>query len=72
MHHIIEHINQDIKWRKSSDKDPTVNKSGYQSKEFQQVNPRVPDNEALYISNLMQRANLYYITILIKWEHILF
>ena len=49
MHHIIEHI-------KSNDKDPTVNKSGNQSKDILQVNPSVPDNEALYISNLMQRA----------------
>ena len=32
MHHLLVHINQDIKRRKSKDKDSTVNKTEYQSK----------------------------------------
>ena len=44
MHHLLEHINQDIKRRLSKDKDSTVNKTEYRSKEIQQVNPGGPDN----------------------------
>ena len=32
MHHLQEHINQDIKSRLSNDKDSTVNKTEYRSK----------------------------------------
>ena len=32
MHHLLEHINQDIKRRYSKDKDSTVNKTEYRSK----------------------------------------
>ena len=32
MHHLPEHINQDIKRRQSKDKDSTVKKTEYQSK----------------------------------------
>ena len=32
MHHLPEHINQDIKRRLSKDKDATVNKTEYRSK----------------------------------------
>ena len=32
MHHLLEHINQDIERRNSKDKDSTVNKTEYQSK----------------------------------------
>ena len=35
MHHLLEHINQDIKRRESKDKDSTVNKTEYPSK----INP---------------------------------
>ena len=32
MHHLLEHINQDITRRSSKDKDSTVNKTEYRSK----------------------------------------
>ena len=32
MHHLLEHINQDIKSKLSKDKDSTVNKTEYRSK----------------------------------------
>ena len=46
MHHLLEHINQDIKRRNSKDKDSTVNKTEYQSKKIQQVNPSGPDQQS--------------------------
>ena len=39
MHHLLEHINQDITRRLSKDKDSAVNKTEYDSKKIQQVNP---------------------------------
>ena len=40
MHHLIEHINQDITKRQSKDKESTVNKTEYQSKRNPTVKPR--------------------------------
>ena len=45
MHHLLEHINQDIKRRQSKDKNSTVNKTEYQSKKIQQVNPGQPNKQ---------------------------
>ena len=45
MHHLPEHINQDITRRKSKDKDSTVNKTEYRSKAIQQVSPGGPDKQ---------------------------
>ena len=45
MHHLIEHINRDIKRRLSKDTDSTVQQTKYQSKtEIHQVNQGGPDN----------------------------
>ena len=41
MHHLLEHINQDIT---SKDNDSTVNKTEYRSKRNPQVNPGGPGN----------------------------
>ena len=43
MHHLLEHINQDIKKRSSKDKDSTVHKTEYQSKKCN-VKPGGPDS----------------------------
>ena len=40
MHHLLEHINQDIKKRQSKDKDSTVHKTEYQSKRNPTGKPR--------------------------------
>ena len=40
MHYLLEHINQDMKRRKSKDKDSTVNKTEYRSKRNQIGKPR--------------------------------
>ena len=40
MHHLLEHINQDIKRRLSKDKDSTVNKTEYRSKRNPTGKPR--------------------------------
>ena len=45
MHHLLEHINQDITRKQSKDKDSTVNRTEYRAKEIQQVNPCVPDKQ---------------------------
>ena len=39
MHHLLEHINQDIKRRYSKEKDSTVNKTEYWSKRNPTVKP---------------------------------
>ena len=39
MHHLLEHINQDIKRRSSKDKDSIVHKTEYQSKRNPTGNP---------------------------------
>ena len=44
MHHLLEHINQDIKRRRSKDKDLTENKLNTGAIEIQQVNPDWSDN----------------------------
>ena len=44
VHHLIEHTNQDIKRRKSKDKDSTVNKTEYRSKR-NQASPGEPDKQ---------------------------
>ena len=40
MHHLLEHLNQDIKKRLSKDKDSTVNKTEYRSKRNPTGKPR--------------------------------
>ena len=45
MHHLLEHINHDIRMRQSKDKDSTVHKTEYWSKKIQQVNPGGPDKQ---------------------------
>ena len=46
MHHLLEHINQNIKRRYSKDKDSTVKKKlNTRAKEIQQVNPGGPDKQ---------------------------
>ena len=45
MHHLPEHVNQDITRRWSKDKDSTVNKLNTRAKEIQQVNPGRTDKQ---------------------------
>ena len=40
MHHLLEHINEDIKRRQSKDKDPTVNKTEHRSNRNPTGKPR--------------------------------
>ena len=49
MHHIIEHINQDIARRLSKDKDSTVNKTEYLSKRNPTGKPRWAGQTAYHL-----------------------
>ena len=44
MHHLLEHINQDIRRKSSKDKDSQEIKLNTEAKEIKQVNPDVPDS----------------------------
>ena len=45
MHHLLEHINQDITRRLSKDKDSTVNKTEYRSRGNPTGKPGGPDKQ---------------------------
>ena len=61
MHHLLEHINQDIKRRLSKDKDPTVIKLNTGAKEIQQANPggshKQQKHQAPIISSIYKSLN---------------
>ena len=75
MHHIIEHINQDIARRLSKDKDSTVNKTEYLSKRNPTGKPRWAGHHLILSSCiynisinlnktfLNQTTTLYFITV---------
>ena len=46
MHHLLEHINQDIKRKSSKDKDSTVNMTEYRSKRNPTGKPRLAQQTA--------------------------
>ena len=65
MHHLLGHINQDKKRRKSKDKDSTVNKTEYQSKSFPpnyvnlyEQKPKAIKSFGIRISPLLESANI--------------
>ena len=58
MHHLLEHINQDIKRRQSKDKDSKVIKFNTGANEIQQLNPRGPDNSQ-NIRPITKHKNMY-------------
>ena len=56
MHHLPEHINQDITRRQSKDKDSTVNKTEYRSKRNPTGKPRWARQTVLDVSIYMQQT----------------
>ena len=57
MHHLLEHINQDIKIRKSKDKDSMVNKTEYRCKK----NPFLICIPSLSYIQLKQTSSLLFV-----------
>ena len=60
MHHLLEHINQDIKRRyKSKDEDSTVNKTEYQSKIIPTGGPdKQPKHQVTTISSIKKSGTV--------------
>ena len=59
MHHLLEHINQDIKRRYSKDKDSSVNKTEYQSK-------RNPTGKPWWARQTAKASGLYHLINIVK------